>query len=1100
MQLVLLDGIDPGPLRDVLGDAAYARGQEYLRQRRVLHTEWFADGRVLSGLVRGSGGRVYEVELDLVDGPRGRLLITGGICGCPLGGDCKHVAAVALAVAAGSPRRADARPVGQNWTGAFDALLDDGRRAAAAEERTAIALEISLQQRPAPPPRPGAAPGVAVPRLAARLVRPGRGGWVVGGLSWSKLAHPWQVGEYRPAHVRLLHELYALYTTRAGAPRYAGYGDDKVIDLAEIDSRHLWSLLDEAADLGLRIVHARKALGDVARHGAARVALDVTGGDPLVVAPRLLLDPGRDELPADPVPVRFIGADGHGVVWVSANQVTNCEAGLWRLGLARLAAPVPAALQQLALAGRHLTVPAAERARFDVEIYPRLRALATVESSDGAWSPPPISAPTLALRAAYGPDHALDLTWEWHYEVGGRTLRSPLAPTGDGHRDRAAERAALAALDAPLETVGLRADGELVPRAQLGGLQTMRFTTEVLPLLADASGVRVEYHGRPPAYRDAGDSLRIAVSADQVDGGTDWFDLGVEVRVDGRAVPFAELFQALALDEPHLLLPDGTYFSLDKPELRTLRTLIEEARALQDTPSAGLRISRFQAGLWEELAALGVVERQAAAWREQVRGLLSTTALPDPDVPEGLQADLRPYQREGLAWLQFLWQARLGGILADDMGLGKTVQALALLCHARSADPDAPPFLVVAPTSVLPNWAAEAARFAPDLRVVTLGDTLRRRGEDLATATDGADVVLTTYTLLRLDADAHAAHRWSGLVLDEAQHAKNHRSKVYQSARRVQAPFKLAITGTPMENDLMELWSLLSITAPGLFPHPTRFREHFALPIEKEGDAERLAALRRRIRPLVTRRSKEQVAVDLPAKQQQVLAVELDAKHRRTYQRHLQRERQKVLGLIDDVDRNRFTILRSLTLLRRLALHPGLVDDGQAGAGSAKIDALIEHLAEVVASGHRALVFSQFTGYLALVRDALHTAGIDHAYLDGATRNRGAVVQDFRDGAAPVFLISLKAGGSGLNLAEADYVFLLDPWWNPAVEAQAIDRAHRIGQTRTVHVYRLIAADTIEEKVLALAARKAELVAGVLDTGDPFDGRLGAEDIRALLA
>ena len=426
MQLVLIDGIDPGPLRDVLGVAAYARGQEYVRQRRVLHTEWFEDGRVLSGLVRGSGGRVYEVEIDLVDGPRGRLLVTGGICGCPLGGDCKHVAAVALAVAAGPPRRDAARPAAQNWTGAFDALLEDGHRAAAAEERTAIALEISLQQRPAPPARPGAAPSVAVPRLAARLVRPGRGGWVAGGLSWSKLAHPWQVGEYRPAHVRLLHELHALYTMRASAPRYAGYGEEKVIDLAEIDSRHLWSLLDEAADLGLRIVHAHKALGGVTLHGTARVALDVTGGDPLVVAPLLLLDPGQDELPADPVPVRFIGAVGHGVVWVSASQAATCEPRLWRLGLARLAAPVPAALQQLALAGRRLTVPAAGRARFDAEIYPRLRALATVESSDGAWSPPPISAPTLALRAAYGPDHALDLAWEWHYEVGGRTLRSPL--------------------------------------------------------------------------------------------------------------------------------------------------------------------------------------------------------------------------------------------------------------------------------------------------------------------------------------------------------------------------------------------------------------------------------------------------------------------------------------------------------------------------------------------------------------------------------------------------------------------------------------------------------------------------------------------------
>jgi SNF2 family DNA or RNA helicase len=401
---------------------------------------------------------------------------------------------------------------------------------------------------------------------------------------------------------------------------------------------------------------------------------------------------------------------------------------------------------------------------------------------------------------------------------------------------------------------------------------------------------------------------------------------------------------------------------------------------------------------------------------------------------------------------------------------------------------------------VVGNWASEAARFAPQLRVVAVQDTLRRRGQHLDEIIPGADVVVTSYTLFRLDIEAYAAAEWSGLILDEAQCTKNHQSKVYQCVRRLPAPFKLAITGTPMENNLMELWSLLSITAPGLFPNPTRFREHYAQPIERQADAERLAQFRRRIKPLVKRRTKELVTADLPAKQEQVLEVELSPKHRTIYQRHLQRERQKVLGLIGDLNRNRFTVLRSLTLLRQLSLHAGLVDDAHHDLPSAKIDTLLGQVQEVVAGGHRALVFSQFTGFLARVRERLDEAGIGYAYLDGKTRHRDAVVAQFKDGVAPVFLISLKAGGFGLNLTEADYCFLLDPWWNPATEAQAVDRTHRIGQHRNVMVYRIIAKDTIEEKVRALQNRKAALFSGVMDDGNVFGSSLNADDIRELIA
>jgi SNF2 family DNA or RNA helicase len=297
----------------------------------------------------------------------------------------------------------------------------------------------------------------------------------------------------------------------------------------------------------------------------------------------------------------------------------------------------------------------------------------------------------------------------------------------------------------------------------------------------------------------------------------------------------------------------------------------------------------------------------------------------------------------------------------------------------------------------------------------------------------------------------------------------------------------------------MELWSLLSIAAPGLFASPERFTEYYRLPIERNADAERLAQLRRRVRPLMLRRTKEQVASDLPDKQEQVLELDLNPRHHRIYQTHLQRERQKVLGLLGDMAKNRMAIFTSLTLLRQASLDVSLIDDTYDNVPSTKLDALMEMVDDIVEDGHRVLVFSQFTRFLTLARRRMEAAGIEHCYLDGRTRRRDAVITSFRTGAAPVFLISLKAGGFGLNLTEADYCILLDPWWNPATEAQAVDRIHRIGQTRKVMVYRLVAKDTIEEKVMALKAKKSALFADVMDAGGLESGALTAADIRSLL-
>jgi superfamily II DNA or RNA helicase len=1104
-----VDDVELAEVEAAVGSTSFGRGRSYARANRVLKIEWDPDTETLTGSVVGQGS-LYDTAAFFTSGGDGLLEFEDGECTCPVGYNCKHVAAIVIAA---SDERGPDRPRSKqrpplrvakaaqpgSWEQPLRALIDAPAAQAAGNP---LAIELALHTT-------GAAGG-SPPRLLARLMREGaRGGWINGSLNWSGL-DSWHVqsGEYRADHLALVRELYAVQRAREGRAYYYSSGADKTLDLSGCDSVQLWSLLEEADRLGLKLLHAHPGLGEVRCHHQGELLIDVTreGDQGSLVSAVLRLD-GEDA--DDLEPLLFLGSSGHGVVCAERDEDTTNQPERRPLRLVRLDKPAPAPLQRMALSGELLTIPARELERFAEELCPALRNIATVVSSDGSFTPPEVSPPTLVLRASYGADHAVDVGWEWAYQVGAATRHAALLSNGagPGFRDLDAELAILATADfteTGLERFGLldgagRPTGAHAVPVPLTGIDSMHLTTEMLPRVAGRPDVAVEVVGEPADYRDVGDSITIGVSTADIAGERDWFDLGVTIGVDGRELPFAEVFTALASGESHMLLADGAHFSLLEPGLQELRRLIEEARSLADSPSAALRISRYQAGLWAELAALGVVREQAQAWQRQVGALLEIDAIANHDPPVALQAQLRPYQHDGFGWLASLWELELGGILADDMGLGKTLQALALICHARNLDPDIGPFLVVAPTSVVSNWVAEASRFAPDLKVDTVTDTLARSGrtiEEIATA----DVVVTTYTLFRLEVDAYRTVAWAGLILDEAQFVKNHQAKTYRCVRELAAPFKLAITGTPMENNLMELWSLLSITAPGLFPDPKRFAEQYARPIERGGDAERLARLRRRIKPLLKRRTKELVAADLPAKQEQTLDVELHPRHRKLYDTHLQRERQKVLGLIGDFNRNRFAILRSITLLRQLSLHPGLVDDDHDAMPCAKLDALVEQLGDIIGGGHRALVFSQFTGFLAKARKRLDAEGIGYCYLDGRTRRRDRVLDRFKDGDDPVFLISLKAGGFGLNLTEADYCFLLDPWWNPATETQAIDRTHRIGQTRPVMAYRMISRNTIEEKVAALARRKAALFSGVMDEGDLFASSLTAEDIRGLLS
>jgi SNF2 family DNA or RNA helicase len=455
--------------------------------------------------------------------------------------------------------------------------------------------------------------------------------------------------------------------------------------------------------------------------------------------------------------------------------------------------------------------------------------------------------------------------------------------------------------------------------------------------------------------------------------------------------------------------------------------------------------------------------------------------LPTAPPPADLTATLRPYQQVGLNWLAFLQSVGLGGILADDMGLGKTVEAMSALRG---------PTLVVCPTSVLPNWQAELARFRPSLKVNVYHGPSRRLDE--------ADVTLTTYAIVRLDREVLTRKRWGTAVVDEAQAIKNPDSQAARAVFALEADFRLAMTGTPVENRLDELWSLMHFANRGLLGGRREFDAELGRPIA-DGVPGAAEALRRRIRPFVLRRRKAEVAPELPPRSEAVLKVRLDERERGIYdavRAATQSELVAALGGGGKLDVMK--ALEALLRLRQAACHPALLP-GQKAATSSKLEALLEALETAAEDGHRALVFSQWTSLLDLIGPRLDQAGIPFCRLDGSTRDRAAVVDAFQaEAGPPVMLVSLKAGGTGLNLTAADHVFLCDPWWNPAVEDQAADRAHRIGQERPVLIYRLVAVDTVEERILELQGRKRAV--GEAALGDAAAAAsLTREDLLALL-
>lgn len=1121
-------------------ERSVAAGYDYAEEHRVSDISLEPATGLLSGKVHGSS--VYRTTAKLVREHDGVVACRVGICSCPVRQNCKHVIALIaaaeadpnfqeffvpeeapkeptyletlLAKAKSGKASAEHEPAAdvEDWEASLNELLPTAK-VAPAEDTQLLALQFEIQL---PPPRFSyKGHGSKVPSNPVLNVRPvtmgSRGKWVKTGVSWNTLGY-WAYGRsHDRAQLDWFNEFFSSHSPRQSAHQ----NNSSWLSLNDYAGHNLWQLLADARSKGIALVQVGS--GDPVRlsQADATVQLDVTRAASGGLDVNAVLEIGGATVGEGLV--GSIGTPASGLFFSSTQETLDepqwgkSTALRGPITITPLAANTPAQLLGFALRKDVVHVPASGEEKFLNQFYPQLKQTAQVVSADQSVELPVYAEPELSLLAAYAADNTLQLHWEWHYKVGNRVNSRPLWPElGENSlRDTAVEARIIESIGAPWEEItamGVASNnawGEphLAAAAKLNDLDTLMFTEVVLPQLESLPGVSVEVSGSAASYREVTEAPVVKFSTQATDQ-RDWFDLGIVITVEGQFVSFAAIFSALAAGNTRMVLPSGAYFSLDRPEFHQLRTLIDEARNMNDLKDGELKISRFQAGLWDELAQLGIVDSQAAAWRESVAGLLQGGEVEQLPTPAGLNATLRPYQLEGFNWLNFLRKAGLGGILADDMGLGKTVQTLALITQAKN-DAGQGPFLVVAPTSVVGNWASESAKFAPGLKVKTVTETFAKSGLDSEEFFAQADVVITSYALFRIDFPEYGKRDFAGLILDEAQFVKNHQSKAYQFARKLNAPFKLAVTGTPLENNLMELWTLLSIVAPGLFPSPKRFAEYFQRPIEKAQNGEGaalLARLRSRVKPLMLRRTKEQVIKDLPAKQEQILEVELNPRHQKVYQTHLQRERAKILGLLEDVNKNRFTIFQSLTLLRQLSLDVSLVDEDQKGVRSSKLDVLFDQLDDVVREGHRALIFSQFTGFLGKVRERLQAEGIPFSYLDGATRNRAEVVNGFKDGDAPLFLISLKAGGFGLNLTEADYVFILDPWWNPASEAQAVDRTHRIGQKKNVMVYRLVAKDTIEEKVMALKAKKSQLFSDVMSGDSLAGGALTATDLAGLFS
>jgi superfamily II DNA or RNA helicase len=1113
-----IDSFDPEPflfsfaeLRRAFPGGTFDGGLTYARQGCVLRIRSGDDEGEIQAQTKGSRPTPYSQSIRRTLARYGKLPFIGR-CTCPMVWNCKHVAAVLATLAqeygtadrpepphsvparrslasAAASQDAGLPPMVAAW---LSELPADGaeRPALVTRERLVYVLEVMA------PPR--SARQLAVTSFTQSIRKDGSLG---------------AVKKYEPHRV----ETPARYLTAA----------DRIIlrRLARFAHRHGGLIEDDdPPELIERIIATGRA------YWSAPDGMPLRRGEPRPGTLTWELTPEGEQIPA---------------VALEAGAIGLSLAGPWYIDPATgNTGPVTTGDVPPHLAARLLAAPAiapAAVAAVGAELRRRLPALPPLleVAAPEIISGPPVrrltlmvvtygestyrraeTMPVARLRFGYGPFDlpagAASLPRQMSHAGRIYELRRDLGAENEARTDLLIEGLEHLADIAPVR-LGRVEPGDFVLARASDGSGWLDVVLDLLPELV-AKGWEVTVTPDFPVQLVAPDG---GVDAQLREGsGIDWFELDLGVMVDGARVELVPaLLELIAReggregielhrdDEPFLIpLPDGRLLQLPierlRPTLLMLADLFSEGRLGGD--DKGLRFTRQDAA---ELTALEEVSGLIWQGAERLRSLgrqlrAADGGIPPISLPVGFHGELRPYQADGVAWLQFLRGAGLGGVLADDMGLGKTVQTLAHLALDQAAGRLDRPALLVCPTSLIPNWTREAARFAPGLRVLPLhGKQRKERFGEIA----AHDLVLTTYPLLARDQSVLTAQTWHGVILDEAQAIRNPKAETSRIASRLEAGQRLCLTGTPLQNHLGELWALFDFLAPGFLGAENSFRKLYRTPIEKHGDKVRQEALRRRVRPFLLRRSKEEVARDLPPKTEIVEAVDMEAGQRAIYEGIRLAMHAKVKAAIASrgLARSGIVILDALLKLRQACCDPRLVKvpaAQKAKAGSAKLDRLLELLGVLIGEGRRVLVFSQFTSMLALIETRLNAAEIPYVLLTGATKDRETPVRQFQAGEFPVFLISLKAGGVGLNLTAADTVIHYDPWWNPAAEDQATDRAHRIGQDKPVFVHRLVTINSIEEKMEVLKERKRALVATVLGGEEGGALRLTEADVEELFA
>lgn len=577
--------------------------------------------------------------------------------------------------------------------------------------------------------------------------------------------------------------------------------------------------------------------------------------------------------------------------------------------------------------------------------------------------------------------------------------------------------------------------------------------------------------------------------------GIDWFDLNAVIQYGDQQVPLKEMRRALAKRERYIKLADGSIGQIPDEWLEKYKKLFD----LAEETDSGLRVHDYHLPLVDTLLADASEAQVAAEFKERRERLRGFENIAPQPIPQGFQGDLRPYQKAGLDWLHFLHQYGFGGILADDMGLGKTIQVLAFLQSLREQGRLDKASLLVVPKSLIANWLREAERFTPGLRFLEYTGNFRKKETSVF---DNYDVILTTYGTMLRDIESLRGYPFDYVILDESQNIKNPLAQSSKAARLLNTRHRLVMTGTPVENNTFELWSQFAFLNPGLLGSLEYFKKEFATPIESQSSEETIQTLRRLVYPFILRRTKEQVAPELPERTERILYTDFAPAQRKLYNHTRDQYRSMLTGLTEGAGINdiRMKILEGLLRLRQICIHPALIDPAYHG-DAPKFELLLETLESLRVEKHKALVFSQFVKTLHILRRELDARQIPYTYLDGQTNNRQEQVDRFQnDPGVPFFLISLKAGGVGLNLTAADYVIHIDPWWNPAVEMQAADRAHRIGQDKPVFIYKIIARDSVEEKILLLQEKKKELVDQIISEEGAFFKNLTPDDIKQLFS